>query len=92
MTYSIFDPDSWATILSRQIPIGQPGQGQLKVRRQYYIDKDTNGNGINSMYTDGAYKQLEIAPGFYVSNNYEICRFLDQCGIDRVHFLQELPL
>jgi hypothetical protein len=92
MSYSIFDPDPWATIQSRQQPIGQPGPAQLKVRRQYYIDKDTLGNGLNCTYADGAYKNLQVAPGFYVSSDYEICRYLDQCGIDRVHYIQDLPL
>lgn len=77
MPYSLFDSG--------------PG-GPLTMRRRYLIDPDWNGAGIDATYADSGYKHLTIAAGYFITDNYEVARYLDNSDNPRVHFIEELPL
>jgi hypothetical protein len=70
-------------------------------RNVYYIDPDTNGNGINCLYWGDLAGNpfwggmLQIAPGFFVTSALEIIRYLSEADGDiplRVHLISSTPL
>jgi hypothetical protein len=79
MTYSNFD----------QNPLVEDGDQPLSVRRQYFIEPDTHGHGLNCMYAEGT-KSLQVSPGFYATNDPVIAEYLRLCNNPRVKYIQDL--
>ena len=77
MTYSNFDQNPLVE--------DQP----LSVRRQYFIEPDTHGCGLNCMIANGT-QSLQVSPGFYATNDPVIAEYLRLCNNPRVKYIQDL--
>jgi hypothetical protein len=59
----------------------------LPCRRQYFIQPDANNNGINCFIAGGT-RSLVISPGYFASNDPEICEYLRSHSAAR--YIQDL--
>ena len=68
--------------------------GKSRVRKHYMISPDSNGNGVDGCYYGGGENPdlLQICPGNYWTDIWEIQRYLDCAGLPNVKFIEELPV
>jgi hypothetical protein len=75
-----------------------PFSSKSRIKKWYFISPDANGNGVCASYFgDGGSGGvngglLQIAPGNFISDDFEVQRYLDMAGLPTVKFLGELPL